>query len=59
MPSGRPTNQEIKITYSFDENQQMHCKFVDVASGREEVFALSVTQKNESTDSEIDKFTVE
>ena len=59
LPSGRPAQQEIKITYSFDENQLMHCKFVDVASGREEVFALSPTQKSESTDSEIDKFTVE
>ena len=42
LPSGRPAQQEIRVTYSFDENQIMHCKFVDVASGREEVFALSL-----------------
>lgn len=59
LPDGRPAGQEINVTYSFDENQIMHCKFLDAASGREEVFALSMTQKSEPTDSEIDKFTVE
>jgi molecular chaperone DnaK len=62
LPSGRPSGQEIKITYSFDDNQIMHCKFVDVASGREEVFALSPTQGSKGStphDSQIDKFTVE
>lgn len=59
LPPGQPAGQEIKVTLSFDENQLMNCTFVDVASGRIENFALSPTQKNESIDSDIDKFTVE
>jgi len=62
LPPGRPAEQEIKVTFSFDENQIMHCTFVDVASGREEIFALSPTQGSRGTeprDGEMDKFTVE
>lgn len=33
LPSGRPANQEIAVTFSYDENQIMKCSFVDVATG--------------------------
>jgi molecular chaperone DnaK len=59
LPSGREAGQEIKVTFSFDENQVMHCKFVDVASGREQVFGISAAQSEGAVDSDIDKFTVE
>jgi molecular chaperone DnaK len=34
LPSGRPANQPIKVTYSYDVNQRMHCRFEDEESGR-------------------------
>jgi molecular chaperone DnaK len=34
LPSGRPANQPINVTYSYDVNQRMHCKFEDEESGR-------------------------
>jgi len=59
LPSGRPADQEIKITYSYDENQIMSCSFVDVATGRKSNVDLSMTT-NQETDSDIlDKFLVE
>lgn len=27
LPGGRPMNQPISVTYSYDENQIMHCSF--------------------------------
>ncbi len=34
LPPGRPAERLIKVTYSYDVNQRMHCKFEDVESGR-------------------------
>ena len=34
LPAGRPARCPIKVTYSYDVNQRMHCKFEDVQSGR-------------------------
>ena len=34
LPAGRPANQPIKVTYSYDVNQRMHCQFEDEQSGR-------------------------
>ncbi len=33
LPQGRPANCPIKVTYSYDINQRMHCEFQDVESG--------------------------
>ena len=33
LPKGRPANQPIDITYSYDESGKMHCMFTDVESG--------------------------
>ena len=33
LPPGRPAGQEVKVTYSYDENGVMHASFVDVATG--------------------------
>lgn len=38
LPAGRPAKCPIKVTYSYDLNQRMHCKFEDVTSG--EVFEM-------------------
>lgn len=34
LPPDRPPEQPIKVTYSYDLNQRMHCKFEDLKSGR-------------------------
>jgi molecular chaperone DnaK len=34
LPPDRPAERPIKVTYSYDINQRMHCKFEDVESGR-------------------------
>ncbi len=34
LPANRPAECPIKVTYSYDANQRMHCKFEDVESGR-------------------------
>ena len=34
LPPDRPANQPIKVTYSYDLNQRMHCRFEDEESGR-------------------------
>ncbi len=34
LPAGRSSGQPIKATYSYDENQIMHCIFLDESSGR-------------------------
>ncbi|MCU0915137.1 MAG: Hsp70 family protein [Planctomycetes bacterium] len=34
LPPDRPAERPIQVTYSYDLNQRMHCKFEDVESGR-------------------------
>ena len=34
LPEGRPANCPIEVTYIYDVNQRMHCKFKDVKSGK-------------------------
>jgi molecular chaperone DnaK len=34
LPPGRPAGCPIKVTYSYDVNQRMHCKFEDEKSGK-------------------------
>jgi len=34
LPPGRPANRPITVTYSYDLNQRMHCRFEDEESGR-------------------------
>jgi molecular chaperone DnaK len=67
LPSGRPANQQIDVTYSYDENSVMHASFVDVETGKETETSLS--NLNPSSDSgghdpdpnkpDIDKFIVD
>jgi molecular chaperone DnaK len=59
LPTGRPENQEIKVTFSYDENQIMHCSFVDVGTGRESKIDLSMSASDSDAVSEIEKFMVE
>jgi len=34
LPPNRPAQCPIKVTYSYDVNQRMHCKFEDIESGK-------------------------
>lgn len=34
LPSGRPAECPIKVTYGYDVNQRMQCRFEDVESGK-------------------------
>ena len=58
VPEGRPEGQEILVTYSYDQNQVMHCAFMDVGSNRkiEMDFKLAKEAKEEV---DISKFIVE
>ena len=41
LPKGRPANQPIDITYSYDESGKMHCMFSDVESGNSHEIELT------------------
>ena len=57
LPPNRPAEQEVQITYSYDDNQIMHCTFKDVSSGKETDAMIS--QTNSTASSAIDKFLVD
>lgn len=59
LPKDRPEGQEIKITYSYDENQMMKCSFEDVATGRKTEIDLSMASEKGTADEQISKFMVE
>lgn len=59
LPTDREAGQEVKVTFSYDDNQTMKCSFVDVASGRERSVDLSMASASGNSDNEIDKFLVE
>jgi len=59
LPGGRPANQEIKVTFSYDSNQVMKCAFIDIATGRKAEVDLSMTAAKIGEASEIEKFLVE
>jgi len=53
LPSNRPAECPIKVTYSYDVNQRMHCKFQDIKSGRALEVDFSLDKKGEMTQSNI------
>ena len=50
LPSGRAAERPISVTYSYDLNQRMHCKFEDVESGRVLEVDLSLDQEGAAVD---------
>jgi molecular chaperone DnaK len=44
LPPGRPADRPIEVTYSYDVNQRMHCKFKDIESDRVLEVDLSLDQ---------------
>jgi hypothetical protein len=50
LPPDRPAECPIKVTYSYDVNQRMHCKFEDVESGKTLAVDLSLNKKGEMSE---------
>lgn len=59
LPSGRPAHQEIRVTFTYDENQIMRSSFVDVATGLKTEIDISMASSSDSDDQGINKFLVE
>ena len=59
LPADRPPNMEIRVTFSYDTNQVMHCDFEDVASGLRRSVDLGVRDGVELELPAKDKFVVE
>ena len=58
LPAGLPAQEEIEVTYSYDENGMMHAVFKHVNSGTELVVELSMVGKDQAS-TEIEKFLVD
>ncbi|MBI76419.1 MAG: hypothetical protein CMM53_01365 [Rhodospirillaceae bacterium] len=59
LPSGRAKGEEIKVTYSYDENQTLKCSFEDVGTGKKTEVDLDMASDGSRDASGIDKFLVE
>lgn len=59
LPPGRPAQQEIKVTFAYDDNQVMKCSFEDVGTGRKREIDISHRTARAGDTSEIDQFLVE
>jgi len=57
LPPGRPAECPIKVTYSYDLNQRMHCKFEDLDSGRVLEMDLRLDQNGEVSQSDVSERT--
>jgi molecular chaperone DnaK len=53
LPPDRPAECPIKVTYSYDINQRMHCKFEDLESGRALAVDLGLNKKGEMSEEEV------
>jgi len=53
LPEGRPARCPIKVTYSYDLNQRMHCQFEDVESGEMLNVEFSLDQDGQISQSDI------
>jgi molecular chaperone DnaK len=53
LPEGRPAKCPIKVTYSYDVNQRMHCKFEDIQSGRVLEIDFCLDQTGEMSQGEV------
>jgi len=58
LPPGRPAEQEINVTFAYDENQVMKCSFLDVGTGRKREIDIS-NDASRLDGRNIDRFLVE
>lgn len=59
LPPDRPANQEVQITFAYDDNQIMKCSFVDVATKRKTNIDLPTASSKGADAKEVEKFLVE
>jgi molecular chaperone DnaK len=59
LPKGRPAKCPIKVTYSYDVNQRMHCRFEDVESGRVLEVDFCLDNKGDMSEGEVKQKTDE
>lgn len=52
LPPGRPAGQPVKVTYSYDADQRMHCMFEDVGTGKKLVLDID-TQAGSMSGTEV------
>jgi len=55
LPPDRPANRPIKVTYKYDLNQRMHCKFEDIESGKVHKVDFCLDQNGEMNPKEVKK----
>ncbi|GAG17622.1 unnamed protein product [marine sediment metagenome] len=53
LPPDRPAKCPIKVTYSYDVNQRMHCRFQDLESDRVLEVKFSLDKNGEMSQSDI------
>jgi molecular chaperone DnaK len=53
LPKGRPAKCPIRVTYRYDENQRMHCKFEDLESERVLEVGFCMDQQGEMSESNV------
>ena len=59
LPPGRPMEQQVDVTFTYDANQVMQCAFVDVASGIRKDISLGLTESaSTGPKRDLDKFQV-
>jgi len=61
LPEGRPDHQEIKISFSYDDNQIMHCEFTDIETGRKTEVDIQMGSSDDdaNNDNDPNKFLIE
>lgn len=59
LPGGRPAGQPIEVTYGYDENKMMICKYKDVNSGKELIADLNLTNNQDDEGPSAQDFTIE
>ena len=55
LPPNRPAECPIKVTYSYDVNQRMHCFFEDIQSGQILEVDFSLNRKGNMQQGEIEE----
>lgn len=55
LPPDRAAERPIKVTYSYDLNQRMHCKFEDIESGRLLEVDLSLKEDGSIADEQTER----
>lgn len=59
LPANRPAGQPIEVTYGYDDNKMMVCKYKDKESGKELVANLDMTSVQKNSGPSASDFTIE